>query len=54
MNFLLHALELLRHLIALLHPRLELLADVHDHLARPLQLLRRVVGRARRRRGSLR
>ena len=53
MDLLLHPLELLSHLIALLHPRLELLADVDDHFAGSLQLLSRIVGRARSRAGAL-
>ena len=45
-DLMLHALELLSHLVALLHSRLQLLTDVHDHLARAFQLLSGVVSRA--------
>lgn len=43
LDFYLHSLELLRHLIALLDASLELLADVDDHFLRALDLLVRVV-----------
>jgi len=52
-DFVLHALEFLSHLVALLHACLQLLANMHYHLARALQLLRSVVSRTRCGRGAL-
>ena len=42
---LLHVLELLAHLVALLDATLQLAADLRDHFHAPLQLLVRIVRR---------